>query len=435
MRFLQTLSVSGRFFVLALAALLVSFSAATAGAQTETVLYDFTGSNGAEIPVAGLLPDDHGNYYGVTAENGDLSGTVFELSPASGGGWTLTVLYTFQGGDDGASPNSTLVMDAAGNLYGETAYGGSGKSVYCNGGCGTVFELSPNASGGWAKTTLYNFQGNPPGSAFFDGWFPLGGLALDKAGNLYGTTLLGGESCSFGDSGCGVVFELSPSASGSWSETLIRQFYGPGGAMPEGGVIFDSAGNLYGTTSEGGPSNGDCYYGCGTVFKLSPKSGGGWTATVLHIFSGSNGNSPYSGLVMDSKGNLYGTTLQGGAWNEGVVFELERSGATWNEVGLFQFDGSDGAYPFVPLSIDSSGNLYGTTESGGQGCSGSGCGVVFKLAQSAGKWQESTYYFFKGEPDGSEPAGAVTFDSAGTLFGVTAQGGTANFGTFYEITP
>ena len=435
MRLLQKLCVSGSF--LALAALLVSFSTAISWAQTESILYDFAGGSNGRNPVAGLTPDGHGNYFGVTYETDTTFGTVFELSPASGSGWMLSTLYTFQGGDDGADPNATLAIYAEGNLYGETSYGGNGKSVYCNAGCGTVFELSANGKGGWSKTTLYNFQGNPPGSSFFDGSIPLGGLVLDRAGNLYGTTLLGGESCSFSDAGCGVVFELSPSTGGAWTETLIHKFYGQGGADPQGGVIFDAAGNLYGTTYEGGPSN------CGTVFELSPKSGGGWTSSVLHTFSCSDGwysSTPSAGLVMDSKGNLYGTTPSGGFFGSGVAFELERSGSTWKEVPVFQFNGvSGGYYPLGPLTIDSSGNLYGTTEAGPAVDAlcpeQDGCGVVFKLTQSAGKWQESTVYAFKGEPDGTGPSGPVTIDSQGNIFGVTAVGGTDNLGAIYEITP
>ncbi|HYM74970.1 MAG TPA: choice-of-anchor tandem repeat GloVer-containing protein [Candidatus Dormibacteraeota bacterium] len=413
-------------------------SVSAAGAQTETILYDFRGGNNGESPVGGLLPDGHGDYFGVTLETQTTFGTVFELSPRSGG-WTLATIYTFQGGNDGSNPNATLVMDAAGNLYGETAFGGNGKSVYCNGGCGTVFELSPNSNGGWTKTTLYNFQGNPPGSSFFDASYPAGGLVLDKAGNLYGTTLNGGESCSFTNAGCGVVFELSPNSSGGWTETLLHKFSGAGGAYPEGGVIFDSAGNLYGTTFEGGPSNLSCYYGCGTVFKLTPKSGGGWTASVLHTFNGSNGSFPSAGLVMDGKGNLYATTPEGGAFGVGVVFELEPQGSTWKRVPVFQFRLTSGYSPFAPLTVDSSGNLYGTTEAGPVGgafCPAQGgCGVVFKLTQSAGKWQESIVHAFTGQPDGVGPLGSVTINSQGNIFGVTGQGGTANLGAIYEITP
>jgi uncharacterized repeat protein (TIGR03803 family) len=387
--------------------------------------------------VAGLTPDGHGKYFGVTNETDITNGTVFELSPAAGGGWALNMIYTFQGGDDGANPNATLAMDAAGNLYGETSYGGNGKSVYCNAGCGTVFELSPNGTGGWSKTTIYNFQGNPPGSPFFDGSIPGGGLVLDRAGNLYGTTLLGGESCSFSDAGCGVVFELSPSTSAGWTETIIHKFYGQSGADPQGGVILDAGGKLYGTTYEGGPSN------CGTVFELSPKAGGLWTSSVLHTFNCSDGwysYTPSAGLVMDSKGNLYGTTPSGGFFESGVAFELERSGSTWKEVPIFQFNGvTGGYYPLGPLTIDSSGNLYGVTEAGpavGAVCpEQDGCGMVFKLTQSAGKWQESTVYAFKGQPDGTGPSGPVILDSQGNIFGVTAVGGTANLGAVYEITP
>jgi uncharacterized repeat protein (TIGR03803 family) len=437
MRFLQRLGVSATF--LALAALLLSLGTVSAGAQTETILYDFSGGTNGLSPVDALLPDGHGNYFGTTAESSNLQygpswGTVFELSPASGGGWTLTTLYTFQGGDDGASPSSTLVMDSAGNLYGETSFGGNGASVYCNGGCGTVFELSSTPKG-WSKTILYNFQGNPPGSKIFDGQNPLGGLVFDKDGNLYGVTNAGGESCDITKIGCGSVFELSPS-DGGWTEKLIHKFYGPSGYIPEGGLIFDSAGNLYGTTSSGGPQTPACYYGCGTIFKLSPASQGGWTTTLLHSFDGTNGTAPSSTLVWDTKDNLYGTAMLGGASGDGLVFELEPTVGNWKLVPLFQFDGTDGSQPYNSLTFDSSGNLYGTTPIGGT-CSAvsDGCGVVFKLTPSGTQWHESTLYNFNGEPDGTQPAGSVTIDDKGNVFGVTALGGTANVGTIYQIAP
>jgi uncharacterized repeat protein (TIGR03803 family) len=430
MRFLQQLGARGRF--LSLAVLMTGLSA-TAGAQTETVRYSFTGVNNTENPVA-LVPDGHGNYFGV-GQGQSSNGTVFELSPASGD-WTLTTLYTFLGGADGQSPNS-LVIDSAGNLYGETSYGGH-TSLLCKLGCGTIFELTSNGEGGWTKSTIYTFRGNASQVKISDGSNPSGGLTLDNAGNLYGTTLWGGggKTCSYTDVGCGAVFELSPSASGAWTEKLIHRFDGATGANPLGGVIFDSTGNLYGTTSEGGASNSSCDYGCGTIFELSPSSAGGWSSTVLQTFNGSNGFSPSSGLVMDSKGNLYGTTVFGGPSDNGVVFAVEHSGSKWKLITLFEFDNTDGSSPDTSLTFDSHGNLYGATPAGGATCSVSGtCGVIFKLSLSSGKWQESTYYSFQGEPDGAVPQGPIIFDSHDNAFGITTLGGTANLGTFYEITP
>ena len=409
---------------------------ARANAQTESILYDFSGGGNGETPAGGLLGDGRGNYFGVTLETQTTFGTVFELTP-HGSAWTLTTIYSFRGGNDGANPNSTLVMDGGGNLYGETSFGGNGKSLYCNGGCGTVFQLSPDGNGGWTKTTLYSFQGNQTSS--FDGSYPVGGLTLDKAGNLYGTTLNGGGNCSLSNVGCGVVFELSPDNNGGWSEKLLHQFLGAKGAYPEGGVIFDSLGNLYGTTFEGGPANQACFYGCGTVFKLAPQSGGSWMASILLTFNGSNGAYPSAGLVLNSAGNLYGTTSGGGTGGVGVVLGLEASASTWKAIPIYQFRLTAGNFPSAPLTIDHSGNIYGTTEAGPVGHTScpaqGGCGVVFKLTQLNGKWQESTVHAFAGPPDGTAPFGSVTIDSQGNLFGTTGVGGTANLGAIYEITP
>ena len=425
MQGLRTLRATGRF--LSLAALAACLTAATALAQTETILYDFTGDSNGASPSGRLLPDGHGNYYGVTSDTSTTYGTVYEMSPASGGGWTLTTIYTFQGGVDGANPDN-LAMDINGNILGETNYGGTGKSDYCNGGCGTVFELYPNGVG-WEKVTLWNFQA----SSTKDGAYPVGGIVLDPQGNLYGETLLGGGTCSFSDSGCGTVFELNRNSSGAWVETILRRFQGSSGANPSGGLTFDSVGNLYGATIDGGPSLPDCYFGCGTIFRMSPKSGGGWTSSLLHSFNGANGITPYGGVVPDSKGNLYGTTAGDAAGTGGIIFQLQPSGTAWKEIPLFEFNGTTaGAGPYTPLTFDSHGNLYGTVPDAGAAC---WCGLVFKLTQVSGKWHESTVYEFQGAPDGAQPAGPVTIDSAGNIVGVTGLGGTANLGAIYEITP
>ena len=366
---------------------------------------------------------------------------MFELSPATGGGWDLTTLYTFKGGEDGYSPVGTLVMDKAGSLYGATKTGGNGTYFECftgtsQSGCGTVFVLSPDRNGGWKKKTLYQFQGI---GQVKDGFFPSGPLVLDPAGNLYGTTLFGGTGgCA--QLGCGTVFEVSPNAIGR-KETILVHFTGgnggPGGGFPQQGVIFDSAGNLYGVTANGGPPNQVCTDGCGTAFKLRPKPGGGWTMVPLYTFPPVYA-FPWSPPVLDSNGNLYGTAL--GPDFSGLVFKLEPSSASWKAQILHKFSGADGTQP-QQLVMDNSGTLYGTTMWGGidQPCFGAivGCGVIFTLSpSSAGAWSETILYRFSGGSDGAFPAGPLTIDDMGNLFGVNSGNKTGSgYGTVFEILP
>ena len=279
--------------------------ATAGGAWTEKVLHNFN-HNGTDgyWPIASPILDAAGNLYGTTFQGGayDL-GTVFELTP-TGGGWTETVLHTFSGYTDGGSPWAGLVFDTAGNLYGTTPYGGD---YYA----GTVFELTPTAGGGWTKQVLHSFSPDCT-----DGYEPYAGLIFDTAGNLYGTTSAGGTYSCNGSQG-GTVFELTPTEGGGWTETVLHSFNSNGtdGIIPYASLVFDTAGNLYGTTVSGGT------YNYGTVFKLSPGEGG-WTETVLHTFNGTDGAAPYAGLIRDAAGNLYGTTFLGGAYGGGTVFEL-----------------------------------------------------------------------------------------------------------------
>jgi len=354
---------------------------------------------------------------------------------------TEQVLYSFEGGGagDGSNPAAPLIFDAAGNLYGTTLGGGDGgcRNDY---GCGTVFELTPVAGGGWTETVLYSFQGGK------DGEEPFSGLIFDAAGNLYGTTGEGGGGCA--ESGCGTVFELTPVAGGGWTETVIYSFRGgKDGEGPSSGLIFDAAGNLYGTTGEGGGGGCDGGYGCGTVFELMPVSGGGWTESVLYSFTGGkNGQQPAGGLIFDAAGNLYGMTQQGGGkgCNNnpcGVVFELTPvSGGKWKQKLLHSFTRKtkDGFEPLGGLIFDAVGNLYGMTQyGGGTTCYGGGCGVVFELTPIAhGKWTETILYAFQRVPDGACPRGSLIFDPLGNLYGTTAYGGTkGGSGTAFELTP
>jgi uncharacterized repeat protein (TIGR03803 family) len=297
-----------------------------------------------------LAGGSEGDLYGTTNGGGVAGkGVVFKLDTTG----TETVLHSFTDGADGGAPWAGVIRDSAGDLYGTTT--GGGPSDY-----GVVFKLNTTGT----ETVLHSFTGGA------DGGSPLAGLIRDSAGNLYGTAQAGGASV------LGVVFKLDTTG----TETVLHSFTGGAdGATPFARLIRDSAGNLYGTTQYGGggSSGNNCYYGgCGAVFKLDTTG----TETVLYGFTGgADGENPYPGLIRDSAGNLYGTTLSGGASGLGVVFKLDTTGV---EMVLYSFEGrADGESPFAGLIQDSAGNLYGTTYGGGafsSTCRG-GCGVVFKL--------------------------------------------------------
>jgi uncharacterized repeat protein (TIGR03803 family) len=324
----------------------------------ESVLYSFGGTKDDGLgPQAGLALDALGNLYGTTVNGGAyLYGTAFELSPGSGG-WSETVIHSFCGSGDGCDPYSNLIFDAAGNLYGTTY---TGQVSY-----GTVFELSPG-SGGWTETTLYGFQGGSDGRVTF------AGLTWDKSGNLYGTTWEGG---SYGD---GTVYELTRSSGGAWTERILHSF-GPSnrdGAGPTTGVVFDRSGNLYGTTAGGGPNLCGSYHNCGVVYKLSPGKHGGWKETRLYDFAQNAGGFDPQAIAIDSAGNLYGTTMEGGSGG-GVVFRLAPlPHGKWKYTVLHTFSGPDGGVPMAGVTLDGKGHIYGTTFGGGA----YGGGVVFELA-------------------------------------------------------
>jgi uncharacterized repeat protein (TIGR03803 family) len=367
----------------------------------DTVLHNFNnnGTDGAS-PQAGLIVDAAGNLYGTTNNGGTYTyGTVFELTPAAGGSYTEKILHNFTNGADGGNPQSGLILDGAGNLYGTTYVGGA----YC---CGTVFELTPAGGGTWNEKVLYSF-----GSGYTA--YPTSGLIFDGAGNLYGTTLQGGPAQG------GSVFELSPAGGGNWTERDLHDFGSlSSGLFPYGGVVFDGAGNLYGTTSTGGASSG------GTVFELTA---GNWTYQVVHNFgTGSDGSTPYAGLVL-SGGNLYGTTSGGGS-SGGTVFELTPAGGgNWTYQVVHNFGtGSDGSTPYAGLIADSSGNLYGTTLSGGT----YGGGTVFRFNAHG----EVVLHSF-GLPEGYGPVASLIFDATGNLYGTAQFGGTHGVGTVFQVIP
>ena len=395
--------------------ILMFAGSALASGAAETVIYSFQDGGDGAHPLAGLVAD-HGNLYGTTSNGGGGPctggcGTVFQLTPSQGDTWTETLLYTFQGGNDGVAPEASLIFDAAGNLYGTTVVGGSA-------GVGTVFQLAPQG-GSWVETVLYNFTGGS------DGAYPVAPLVFDTVGNLYGTTLFGGPR------NAGVVFRLAPPAQqgGAWTETVLHTFgLGNDGIDPMAGLILDKRGALYGTTYDG------------LVFKLTPPAPGHttWTERVLYRFTGggNNGSEPCS-LIAGSNGVLYGTTNLGGSHaNAGTVFQLTPApSGKWTEATLYSFTGgTDGGLACGRLVADRAGNLYGTTSGNGQNIPG----TVFQLtppAQQGGVWTETTLHDFAGGQDGLSPAGGVIFGKGGALYGTTAAGGLPGGGTVYQVVP
>jgi uncharacterized repeat protein (TIGR03803 family) len=413
------LSMGAATATLALAILLVVTVVASPAAQAQTfsVLHSFTGGGDGADPRAGLTIDAAGDFYGTTRDGGSFGyGTVFKLTHRSSG-WVLTPLYSFAGGDDGASPDGTVIFGPDGSLYGTTSLGGGGN---CGGqGCGTVFKLRIPATAcksaicPWTETVIYRFMGGSDGEgpAYAD-------LIFDKVGNLYGTTRFGGAASG------GTVYELTPSG-GGWTESVIYSFNNsPDGYFPNSGVILDDAGNLYGTTYYGGTD------GVGTVYQLTP-SGSGWAENIIHSFpgSGEDGVVPACGLIFDQLGNLYGATPAGGSGGGGTVFELTPSGGNWIFAVLYNFNAGTG--PYASLTMDRAGSLYGTTFTVGA----DGYGSVFKLTFSGGGWTYTDLYDFTGGNDGGNPESKPVFDANGNLYGTARLGGTYGNGVVWELTP
>ncbi|HWY53230.1 MAG TPA: choice-of-anchor tandem repeat GloVer-containing protein [Terriglobales bacterium] len=439
---MQWQRATGRVLLAVLVTLMLAIT--TSASSTEQAIYTFTGgSSDGSNPLSALIADKEGNLYGTTLTGGgnphcspfgQSCGVVFQLAPSSGGGWTEKVLYTFTGGADGGYSYNSLVMDANGNLYGTTDLGGTPTGGCPGGTCGTVFELSPpkQKGGSWKEKVLYSFCSQ---SGCTDGAYPQDRLILDKQGNIYGTTNVGGLSggCNtsgFGGYGCGVVFKLTHGKKG-WKESVLYAFNGASdGGFPYAGVIFDKVGNLYGTT------NGEGGSGAGTVYQLK-KGAHGWTENTLYSFTGAaDGGYSVAPLTMDTRGNLYGTAQSGGANFYGTVFELKHANGGWTQSTLYTFTGGqDGGYPSASLVMKGK-SLYGTSWGGGNksGCF-YGCGAVFSLSRSSNGWNETTLYSFQGGADGGEPDNAVLFDSKGNLYGTTTIGGDHGaYGVVYEIT-
>lgn len=386
----------------------------------EQLLYTFQGAPDCAAPQVQLVEGAPGKFYGTAFGGTYNKGCVFEISRSSDGTWTERVLYSFSG-SDGYSPAASVVFDAAGNLYGTTAGGGDFSN-------GVVFELSPSGNGAWTETVLHSFGSGT------DGYDPQAELVFDSAGNLYGTTQFGGTKAGF-DNG-GTVFRLSPSA-GGWTETLLYSFpgsyFGPDGDLPGGGLVIDKNGSLFGVAQAGGA------YGGGAIYELKPAGGGSYTESIIYSFSGTDGQLPRSTLVFDSAGNLYGTTINGGNNPNcppngcGTVFRLNKpSGHAWTATVLHALDKTDGWEAAGPVVFDSAGNLYAAATAGGA----NGRGSVYKLIpRSSGPWAIQILHSLSNNPDGAQPLAGVILNSTGLLFGTTSAGGSAEQGVVFEIGP
>jgi uncharacterized repeat protein (TIGR03803 family) len=408
--------------VLSLALILVTHSLAASKAR---ILHTFQGGEDGANPWASLLLDNKtGTLYGTTEDGGNQlcqnsfdtgCGTIFSLSPA-GKGWKETVLYRFQGDNDGALPRSPLARQPDGYFYGTTTSGGGA----IQGGIGTAFRIRP---GTWKEDVIFRF------SSYQQGAYPQGAVAFDHKGNLYGLTPNGGLS--------GVAFELIPNPAGEWKEVVLYDNVG----LPYAGVFVDHFGNLYGTTDANGIS------GEGSVFELSHGKPG-WKFTDLYSFQdpASLGVEP-SDLTIDEEENLFGFAADAGIvcnphpYSCGTVFEMIRKGGTWQEKTLYQFKNvADGSGPgYGAPAFDRAGDLYGATQAGGK----YGFGTVFKLSPVKGGWKKTTLYSFPGGAGGAEPIGGLVVDQQGNIFGTTYLGGTRNgkhckkqgCGIVFEITP
>jgi len=383
------------------------FLAATMQAQTYQVLYSFAGGSDGASPSGRLLRDKYNNLYGTTVSganttcNGFGCGTIFKLSAAG----KEMVLYRFHGQPDASNPGS-LQVGGAGILYGT---GAGGKR-----GFGSIFRIGATEK----ESVVYSFGGGA------DGQGPDSNMIRDGAGNLYGTTV-GGGNFSTCFNGCGTVYKVDPSG----NHTVLHTFTGPpDGEYPLAGLVTDAEGNLYGATNGGG--TGPCTTTCGVVFKIDTQG----VETIVHNFQGqpNDGAGPDDTLLMDGAGNFYGTTISGGASNMGTVFKMDPQGVV---TVLHSFTGgTDGGTPSTPVIRDAAGNIYGTTYSGGLascGFEGEGCGVIFRLNNSGNL---TVLHAFTDGSDGGFPSGGLTLDPGGNLYGV-AGGGSSGNGVVFKVTP
>ena len=412
----RPISIASQLSALLLIALILGAVQCAQG-QTFTVLHTFSGRDGAN-PFGSVTLDHAGNLYGTASAGGYTGnncttagcGTVFRLAPR-GNGWIFTLLYSFQGDPDGATPYAGVTVGPNGSLYGTTFSGGDEN--------GTIFNLQPppHTSGNtlerWSETLIHTFYC----CGGLDGSNPVyGSLIFDPAGNIYGTTYGGGIDCGNDSGDCGLVFKLTPSGGGEWTLTPYPFLGHGGGANPVSGVIRDASGNLYGTTTYDGNFNPVAY-------KLN--AGGGFT--TLRIFT--TGDNPQGGVIFDGSGGVFGTT-----WGNGIVstvYQLSPMGEHWNYSLLYDFNGSMNIGPENGLLRDASGNLYGTTCNDGR----FEAGTIFKLTPTQGGWTETDLYDFTNGSDGNCPVGGMALDADGNLYGTSAWGGGSGFGVVWELSP
>jgi len=407
----------GRVIPQAAIVVMLVWTAIASAQPSEKVLHNFGGPGDGYEPTSGVVWGSQGNLYGTTYYGGSGCllgcGVVFQLKPQADGGWFEGVIHKFDQ-TDGGQPNG-IVLNREGAMFGSTQSWGTG-------GFGTVYELTLGFNGVWNESVLHTFEG------LWDGGTP-GGIAFDSAGHLYGTT---GYLDVTHD---GNVFSLNPVSAIDWFELVLHVFKGGSdNYTPSGKLAFDPEGNIYGTSFYGGPND------TGSVFKLSRNHGGqGWTETILYVFKGAafqagqDGVNPYAGVVIDAAGNLYGTTEWGGSAGAGTVFELTpRPDGTWFEQVIYAFQGGlDGGHPRAGLVMDSAGNLYGTTTGGKETR-----GTVFELIPTGPRWKETVLHEFQGGLDGDTPQGDLVLDGKGNLYGTTVHGGTYGEagGVVFEIT-
>jgi uncharacterized repeat protein (TIGR03803 family) len=411
-----------------------ALAANAAYAGTETVLHTFHGfpqADGAN-PVAAPILDSKGDLFGTSEAGGSAGcGVVYKLHKSQTGTWGETILYSFTCGDDGDGPDGGVIMDSTGVLYGDTALGGTGHCLF---GCGVVYKLSPGKGGAWTETVLYSFPA--PSGDYFG---PEASLTFGAKGTLYGTTVLDAQCAG---PNYGSVFRLKL-VNRTWKEHDIRDFCNAGhdGRSPGyGALVFDAAGNMYGTTSEGG--NGDDQ---GEVFELSPLGHDKWKFAKLHQFTQEEGGVLQGGLTFDESGDLFGAEYYG-PYETGAIFELSpKVGGGWKNHVLYEFiggQGPDGVNAWQNPVFDANGNLFGTTQGGGETQYCVNCGVIYELVpKGGGAWSESVVYSFGSQlnvADGSDPLSTLTRDGNGNFYGTTYQGGDpscGNCGVVFEFTP
>jgi uncharacterized repeat protein (TIGR03803 family) len=403
-------------------------------AQTLIVLHNFTGGPDGANPFGTLIMDSSGNLYGTASSGANGScvfiaisgcGTAFKMTNKSGK-WGFSTLYKFEASTDGAAPLAPLTIGPDDKLYGTTNNGGEGPCAYLGDtGCGTVFELPVTAEPA-ADKVLYRFSGGD------DGGVPLLSGVVFVGNTMFGTTAADGDlSCNSGE-GCGTVFSVSATG----KETVLHAFTGAGGdgASPLAGLVADKEGNLYGTTASGG-GLGNCTNGCGTIFEMV-RSQSGWTEKILYAFTGTaDGENPNGGLILDSRGDIYGTTWQGGGGSGGTAWELHKNASgSWSLFVLTSFETS--GFTTSPLVMDSKGDLFGTTQNGGT----FNFGRIFELIPNPKGFGYKELYDFTGAADGGNPLGGLVLDSAGNLYGTTAYDGSggcggSGCGVVFEFTP